>query len=774
MVKQKNPLRKRILREIVSDLGKYVTIFVLMVAMISLASGYFVAIGSMVKGYDESFELYNIENGHFTGKEELTAEQRERIEQEGYRIYPIFFTDAVIDNGRTLRMMTERKEVNKACLMSGRLAERPGEIALDATFAKNNQLALGDTVRSKNRSYEIVGLVSLSDYSALFSSNTDSMFDATLFGVSYIDEQDFSLESADAPIFRYAWKYEEEPSDEAEEKEMAEAFSGMLQDELYLEDFTPRYLNQAIRFAGDDLDNDSAMIHLFMYIMLLVLAFVFALTTADTVAKEAGVIGTLRASGYTKTELVIHYLSAPVLVTLLGCLIGNILGYTWLKQTMFNLYYNSYSLPAYPTLWNSQAFLETTITPLIIMFVISFLVLSKRLSLSPLKFLRRDLSKKKNRKALKLSHKLRFLTRYRLRVILQSLPNYLVLFFGLLLANILLIFGLALPVSLEHYEETITEDMIAPYQYLLSMPANLDPDSEELEDQMALLAFAEKVETDNETAEKFSAYSVYTHNAIRQEEVLIYGVKDQSLYIEEEIAHGDVWVSTACAKKFKAKIGDSIEVKEKYDDKVYSFKIAGIYPYNAAVAIFMKQDYMNQVFDLGDDYFSGYFAKTPIEDIDESYLGSVIDEESLTKVTRQLNLSFGGFMKAMRIATLVIFFVMMYLLTKIIIEKNAQSISMTKILGYTNREIQGLYLRATTIVVIIEMVICLPICAFAIRWMIEAYLAERMTGFLPCYLPAWIFLRMMAMGLGTYVVVALFEMIKIGRISKADALKNTE
>ena len=45
--------------------------------------------------------------------------------------------------------------------------------------------------------------------------------------------------------------------------------------------------------------------------------------------------------------------------------------------------------------------------------------------------------------------------------------------------------------------------------------------------------------------------------------------------------------------------------------------------------------------------------------------------------------------------------VMIYLLTKLIIEKNENAISMTKILGYENGEIARLYLMSTTIVLLV-------------------------------------------------------------------------
>ena len=73
---------------------------------------------------------------------------------------------------------------------------------------------------------------------------------------------------------------------------------------------------------------------------------------------------------------------------------------------------------------------------------------------------------------------------------------------------------------------------------------------------------------------------------------------------------------------------------------------------------------------------------TAITDIDEKYIGSEIDLESLTKVTRQLQISMGSMMYLVDFFAVAIFMVLIYILSKIIIEKNAQSISMAKILGH--------------------------------------------------------------------------------------------
>ena len=54
----KNPLRKRLLRELRQEMGKYLVVFILMVATIGFVSGFLVADGSMLIAYDNSFEKY--------------------------------------------------------------------------------------------------------------------------------------------------------------------------------------------------------------------------------------------------------------------------------------------------------------------------------------------------------------------------------------------------------------------------------------------------------------------------------------------------------------------------------------------------------------------------------------------------------------------------------------------------------------------------------------------------------------------------------------------
>ena len=61
----KNPLIKRLPRELKGEIGKYIVLFLFITMMIGIVSGFLVAAGSMSVAYDESFEKYNIESGNF-------------------------------------------------------------------------------------------------------------------------------------------------------------------------------------------------------------------------------------------------------------------------------------------------------------------------------------------------------------------------------------------------------------------------------------------------------------------------------------------------------------------------------------------------------------------------------------------------------------------------------------------------------------------------------------------------------------------------------------
>ena len=148
-------------------------------------------------------------------------------------------------------------------------------------------------------------------------------------------------------------------------------------------------------------------------------------------------------------------------------------------------------------------------------------------------------------------------------------------------------------------------------------------------------------------------------------------------------------------------------------------------------------------------------------------------EDDLTKVSRQLDVSMGEMFQLINIFAVVLFALLIYLLTKLIIEKNANAISMVKILGYENREINSLYLTSTTWVVILSILLSLLLSTWTI-YGIYGYLMSSFSGWLTLYLKPAVYPEMFAMGMGAYVLVALLQFRRIKKIPMDVALKNVE
>lgn len=759
----RNPLNKRFLRELKGELAKYIVIFVFMTAVIGLISGFLIADGSMYDTYNKSFEKYNIEDGNFELYSKADESVIDKLEKENVTIYENFYKEEIVvrhnnikndeDSQSTLRFYVNREEVDKVDLMEGSLPEDINEIAIDRMYAENNDIKVQDTLTVGSRILKVTGLVALSDYSSLFSDNSDTMFDSLKFGVGVVSQKCFDAYDDTHIHYVYSWLYDNKPEDDKEAKLMADDFVKTISANAILVNYIPQYINQAIHFTGDDIGSDRSMMIVLLYVLIVIMAFVFAVTTNNTIVKEANVIGTLRASGYTRGELLRHYILLPIIVTIFGALVGNILGYTVFKDIFVATYYGSYSLPTYHTLWNADAFLLTTVVPVIIMLVINIVIIGCRLKLSPLKFLRRDLSGKQKKKAMRLPA-FGFFNRFRLRIIIQNMPNYITLFIGILFANVLLLFGIMLGPMLTHYQNEITDKLIAKHQYVLK----------------AL------VDVDDNAAEKYCVKTLATiEGRLKSEDVLVYGVKDNSIYADINTASlkdNEVYITNGYADKFRIKKGDKITLKEKYDDNEYEFTVKDMYDYPSSFAIFMSDAEFKNVFDKSEDYYSGYFSDN-ILDINEKYVATQITLDDLTKVSRQLDRSMGETFNLVKIFAVVLFAVLMFLLTKLIVEKNTTSISMVKILGYSNREISRLYVTSTTIVVVLSVALSIGLSVVIMNYLFRVFM-EEMSGWISCYYAPHIFPVMFILNITVYAVISFFMMAKIKKIPMDEALKTVE
>ncbi|SFD69930.1 putative ABC transport system permease protein [Sharpea azabuensis] len=833
----RNPVHHRYLRLFKRDLTKYIVTFLILVVAISIGSGMLVASDSLLYAYHESFQLNYIEDGYFETVSALSQKKLKALAYQKTTYYENFYHDESCGE-KTIRLFKNRTQVDLVSVMQGRLPQKNNEIAIDRLFALNNHYQIGDTITGQHGTYTICGLVALSDYSALFEKNSDSMFNTVDFGVGVMTSNSFEKDFQNAKIiYRYSYRFHQNFQNDTEKAKASEKFLNHLNQKITrLIAYVPEYENQAITFTGEDFSSDTVMVEIFIYILIVIIAFISAISIKDTMRKESAMIGTLRALGFYRWEMTRHYLILPLMTTLIGALVGNILGYTAIKNIFVGLYYGSYSLPPYHTLWNALALVETTCIPLILMVCIHFFMIRHELKRSPLSLINEE-ERVKHKKHVPLSPRIPLFDRFAMRVLLQNKSVFLVLLCGILFSNFIALFGLMLPKILDHYQSSIKSSMLAPYTYILQAPPSLA--SGKMDEAVS---YIKGVQTKVKGAEKFTAYTLKTTNT-HSEEVILYGIVAKSKYVHLKLRQDQVYISSAYAQKYHLKKGMTLKLKEPYKKRTYTFKISGIYHYEGALCLFMTQSKLQKILgiqsrltsqftnaklqemntflqvcdDIGYDflreedfdlmqalvghlttseknminellkyhirdmrditsftYFSGYFSKEKMTDLKSQYVGSVIDENSLVAVVKQLETSMGSIMQVVTIAALFIYCVLIYLLTKMIIEKNKKSISLTKVLGFSNREITSLYLRPIMISAIAFQGITLFIDDRLLKEVWEAAVRMEMSGFLPYYTSLSTIILLAVAGMILLIGILFLEYHRVRHIPMEIALKGHE
>lgn len=751
----KNPLNKRLFRDLKNHKGRYIAISIMLIVTISILSGFLATMESVQKGIKNNKIECKVEDGYLESFLKLHDTTLKEIEDLDIEVYENFYKDKYILDDKKLRIYKDRKNIDMAIVTEGSIPSADDEIALDRLFARQNDLKIGSVINIEERYYKVTGTLALSDYTSLFENNSNIMMDTIHFGVAIVSDSALDNELSGEANYKYSYYYKDRNLSKEEKNDLdSEIEKVLLSNNVNIKDFCNQDNNQSISFIEEDMGSDEPMMKIFCYLLVVIMAFVFTVIIISTIEEDAAIIGTLLANGYKKIEILSYYIKISMIVTIISALIGNIVGYKLMPELFKKAYYNTYSLADFNIEINKNAIITTTIIPIAIMLIINVLFITRKLSLSPLKFIRKELKRTDKGRAVKLPN-ISFLKRFRLRVIIQNKANFLILFIGIMFGSVVLIMGLDMKPLIDKYIEDIKATSIANYQYILKMPYDVDEDN----------------------VEKFTLSSLnYDFERIEKEfSISFYGVGENSGFLEGLDVYGKdkgIYLSDSFMKKIKAKEGDSITFKNPYTDEEYELKIAGSYDYSSGLAVFMNRSALNELLDYDKDYFNGYFSNKELI-IEDRYLSSVIATDDIVKLGEQMTSSLGNMGEICVGAAAMMYMALMYILTKVVVEKNSLYISYMKVFGYSNSEIKKLYLNAVTIFVAISLIIQIPILDFILKKSFDIALL-KVNGYLEVFVPWYLYIASIIVGIVSYIAINYLHMRDVNKIKMSEALKNRE
>lgn len=748
----RNPLHKSLKKEFLRNRSRYISLSLVLILMIGVVTGFLSVAYSAKELLIKDQISSKVEDGQLALRDRMDVKTKTKLEALGLKVYEQFYTEQSVSRDTMVRVYRKRFDINRATLHEGRMPNKQTEIALDRLFALKNGYNIRDTIRMSGKSMTITGLISVPDYTSLIQKNSDMMMDPIHFGIAIVTDTGFQTLSTDRMVYSYSYYLDDRELNDFQKQKRADDIQEIcIREGAVLENLLTAQMNQAISFLPNDMGSDIPMVQTLLYIILMILAFIFVVISQTMIEEQASVIGTLLASGYTRRELLQHYMMLPTILIIVSAGIGNLIGYTLFPNLFTDMYYSNYCLPplSIQPVW--EALLSTTVMPFIFMMLILYVLLKRRLRLSPLRFLRKDLRRHRQRRYIPL-HGSSFFQRFRIRIILQNKGSYLVLFLGIIFASFLLMFALILTPSMEQYIRNLEADTRCDYQYLLKAPVQAD---------------GEKV-----TLTSLKAYYVGGDLDL---DVTLYGLGPNSGYYTDMTLSSDpksIVISSDFASKMSLQVGDAITLRNPYRDKAYSFTIQDIYPYNAGFSAYMPRNQLNQLLHEDHTYFNGYLSNQPL-DIEEAYVQSVVTRSDLVKINEQMTQAFSQPLPVLTSVSIAIYLVVLYILTRLVTDRNAISMSFLKVMGYTAKEIRSLYLHATTLVVLASLTAALPLCNIALRYLMK-FAFMKFTGNLSVYIPGYVYFLVFVTGGVAYLFIKALltrriEQMELGYALKEDA-----
>ena len=762
----RNPLHKRIFRLLWHKPGTYLPLFLMFLFSTTFLSAFFIAQNSIEPLYYQQLEEGKVEDGQILMMEPLSDTSKKAVEADALSLYENFykeqnFGDDTHNDSNMLRIFKNRRAINLAMISEGRLPEKNDEMAVNANLALVNGYKIGDRLRVGDRDWTLVGFVSTPDYSTVLKNPTDLVMDAKYFGLGFVTDAGFDAIRGTKTNYLYSYRLHDTHTEEEARDLFQDALTRAAHEGTILSAMN-RYDNPAIRFFIDDMGGDVPMMGLIMVLMFLALAFMTTMQTRGLVQEEAPVIGTLLASGYSRKSLLVHYTLLPFTMTLLAAVFGNLIAYAGGYKLYADLYYESYALPKFKPLLTLHSFCLTTLVPLCIVTILNVFILLYYLRLSPLRFLRSDISKRSKGSHRSLRH-VPFLMAFRLRVLWEHRANVLALFFGLFIGNMLLLYGVEARTMFSEYGERVKSQILYNYTYIVKQPVPAYD-----HEQKALLTELD-YRIDEEKTKKDTAIGAH---AFAKKAIMTYALDKGSRYHADRLdalKENEIIISRGMADKYHIAAGDAIAIKTRSDAHYTLFNVKDVFDDVSEQRFFMPMKNLNRFLKQPDNFFNTYLSDRTLSFDPENVL-TRMDREKINDYMEHFIEGFSGVFVSVLILALVFYFVLVTTVSRQVLDKSRRNITYLKVFGYHDDEIARIYLHSLLFAMPIFYIVTLPLFDRLLTFCVQSALT-KLGVTLHVYVSPARYAILFLIGFALFLLVQLFERFRLRKIDMVKELK---
>ena len=741
---------RRIVRDLKINFLRYFALFFLIFLGMYMVISIVGSADAIRMGVMETALESKVEDGQFRTFMKIEQESIQNMKSDGVEIEAQFYLDYSLDKQTTIRIYKNREEVNKVVLEEGALATKEFEIVLEKQFAKKNNYKVMDKIEIGKELFTITGIGSSSDYDSVLKNMSDTCVESKLFGTGFVcnSQYDRLVEAGNfskSEEYTYAYRL----SGKMTGKEFKETY--LEKDKKNVIEFTEQENNPRIGASTDDVYINKIAGIIAGVIIMILFTYVISVFIIYGIEKDSTVIGTLYALGEGRKNLLLHYLTLPVLITFFGSVCGMIVGFSELGVGFqIGETANYFSFPKVAVRYPFYLVLYGSLMPPVIAFIVNILVIYKKLSQPALHMIHKE-TKKNKMSNLKLE-KFSFVTCFQIRQFMREIRSSITVIVGIFIALLILIMGINCYVLCINMSNHAKKDTVFEYMYYLKIPT-------------------EKVVPGGEACYLESLKKEANGFLL---DVSLIGIDQENPYFNAEVKKGkqNISISKSVATKFNLDVGDSFVLADKLEEKEYTFIVDEIVPYSVGLYVFMDLNEMRSLFDRDKNYYNVVFSDHKLN-IEPERLYATTTKNDIVKSSEVFIHQMKPLVFSLIGVSAIMILMVMYLMLKVMMDRSSIPISLMKILGYRKNEIRKLYLDGTFLVILITTGVSIPVAKWIMDQIYPFFVANIASGMdLTVSISIYILIYMGI--IICYAIVHLLLTKRINDISPVDIIKNRE
>lgn len=734
-------LGKRYFRSIKSNLSFYVSASVLTIMTLFLFFMMNIAGESIWNFGDEFFKTQKVEDANFTTYLPISEDEISELEKEyTLTLEPQYYTNIDTD-GVTTRVFKRTKEIDLYNVTEGRDVQADDEVVISEGYAVFNEIAIGDVISIKDKEYKVSGYFQRPDYLYMLQNEDDSYKNVTTFFLAYVTDAEYERISGDNLL--YLVRYE---------KDNQADFRKEVNERFYMRSYISAKENMRIDMVKMQAEMFTAMSYIILVIMPLVVVVLVSIVINRKVKSEQKLIGTLTALGYGKGKLMLHYAGFAMIPGLFGG-IFSVLFTAVFAQPFGEMCLADYEPMRIECHLNPVAAILGIVVPTMMYMLEAMRAVNKLLKRDAVLLLSGNADQgKRGAKHMLVKSKISFRIKYAMRSLIGNPARSFVVFLGIFLGSYIALLGYSLLDTMNNTKQNMIDEMGSfEYQYVL----NELIEENEYGGEPVLMSVIE-----NHQGEQFS----------------IIGTRDDNPYLELKDVEGNAicledgfYVTAVMAMLQDVEKGDSIVLCNPLTLEEEEVVVAGVLDNNIQNAVFSSKAGVADIMGLDEEVSNVIMSDVSLSIPEEHIIQIIKKSDAKEQFQNMSNLM--DFMIYFVIAIgAIICIAAIYVAVNMLVTENSTNISMLKVLGYKDKQINQIVLSVNHVLLPIGFLLSIPLVFGSTHWFM-VFLADFIGALPEAYIAPQSFVYTAVLVACSYFGSLFLLRRKVSKVDMVECLK---